>query len=260
MLDGTAFGSSKEHEMAFEDRYSSKAEKYAKYRWDYPPESIRRVLNTASLPERPVVADIGSGTGKLTRHFVETAGTVYAVEPSPGMRRMAERDLARHPSFRSIDAPSHATTLPDRSVDLIAVGQAAHWFDAEPTRDEFLRILRPGGWLTILGYRGTDEKMDAAFGAVRTEDNGCNVFDRSGPPLAFWFGHGAFAEHSFTHTSRQSWEQFLVDIASTSWAPDDDHPLYPRFERAARAFFDHFAADGQLVQNMETRAAIGQPQ
>jgi len=260
MLDGVVSGFSQEHDMASADRFSSKAEKYAKYRWGYAPEAIRYVLETAELSERSVVADIGSGTGILTKHFVDTAGEVHAVEPSPGMRRMAERDLAEHPSFHSIDGRSHATTLADRSVDLIIVGQAAHWFDAEPTRDEFLRILNPSGWLAILGYRGTDEDLNAAWKALRTEDNGCDVSDMSSPPLSFWFGHGGFDEHGFAHATRQSWEQFLGGICSASWAPDDDHPLYPRFERAARDFFDRFARDGRLVVSMETRVAVGHPQ
>lgn len=246
--------------MAAEDRFATKAETYAEYRWDYPPEAIRCVLDTAAVSERSVVADIGSGTGTLTKHFVETAGTVYAVEPSPEMRRVAERDLARHPSFRSIDAPSHATTLADHSVDLIVVGQATHFFDAEPTREEFLRILKPGGWLATLNYRSSDEKVHAAVMTLHTEENGCDMTHRINPPAAFWFGHGRFDEHSFVTTRRQGLEQFLGGISAASWAPGTDHPLYPRFERAARELFDRLATDGLRTVNTKTKVAIGQPQ
>jgi SAM-dependent methyltransferase len=244
--------------MAAEDRFATKAEAYAKYRWDYPPEPIRCVLDTAAVSERSVVADVGSGTGKLTMHFVEAARTVYAVEPSPEMRWVAERDLAKHASFRSIGAPSHATTLPDHSVDLIVVGQATHFFDAEPTREEFLRILKPGGWLATLNYRNSDEMTHAAVMTLQTEENGCDMSKRPNPPAAFWFGHDRFDEHSFLSTHQQSLEQFLGRVSSTSWAPGEDHPLYPRFERAARELFDRLATDGLRTVNTKTRVAIGQ--
>jgi SAM-dependent methyltransferase len=245
--------------MAAEDRFATKAETYAKYRWDYPPEAVRCVLDAAAVSERSVVADVGSGTGKLTMHFVEAAGTVYAIEPSPEMRRVAERDLARHASFRSIGAPSHATTLGDRSVDLIVVGQAAHFFDAEPTRAEFLRILKPGGWLATLNYRRSDQKAQAAVMTLQTEENGCDMTHRPNPPAAFWFGHDRFDEYSFVTTRRQSLEQFLGRVSSASWAPGRDHPLYPRFERAARELFDRLATDGLRTVSTTMRVAIGRP-
>jgi ubiquinone/menaquinone biosynthesis C-methylase UbiE len=245
--------------MAADDRFATKAEAYARYRWDYRPEAIQCVLDAAAVSKHTVVADVGSGTGMLAKHFVGAAGTVYAIEPSPAMRRVAERDLAKHPSVRSIDAPSHATTLAGHSVDLIVVGQATHFFDAEPTRVEFLRILKPGGWLATLNYRNSNEKARAALKTLQTEENGCDMTDRRTPPAAFWFGHDRFDEHSFVTTRRQSLEQFLGRVSSASWAPGRDHPLYARFERAARDLFDRLATNGLRTVSTTMRVAIGQP-
>lgn len=247
--------------MTIEDRFSSKAETYAKYRWDYAPEAVRYVLDAVKLCQDSVVVDVGSGTGILTKHFLDEAGRVFAIEPIAEMRRMAEEALAKHPAFRSVGAPSHATTLPDGSVDLIVAGQATHFFDAEPTRAEFLRILKPGGWLAIFSYVGvgTNEDRRAAARMLRTEENGCETFERDLRPAAFWFGHDDFTERRFAYTRRQNWEQYLGGVSSASWAPGGDHPLYTRFKRAARDLFDRFASDGWLVTNMETKVDIGHP-
>jgi len=70
-------------------RFSSKAEKYAKYRWDYAPQAIQTIFEVTHLSAESSVADIGSGTGILTRHFVDKVKCVFAVEPNREMRQLA---------------------------------------------------------------------------------------------------------------------------------------------------------------------------
>ena len=35
-------------------------------------------------------------------------------------------------------------------MDFVTAAQAAHWFDRKRTREEFVRILKPQGWLVLL--------------------------------------------------------------------------------------------------------------
>ena len=53
-------------------------------------------------------------------------------------------------SFTSVAGTAEATTLDDHSVDFVTAAQAAHWFDREKARREFIRICRPGGWTVLL--------------------------------------------------------------------------------------------------------------
>jgi len=39
--------------------------------------------------------------------------------------------------------------MPDRSVDVVVVGQAFHWFDHDAALPEIARVLRPGGVLAL---------------------------------------------------------------------------------------------------------------
>jgi SAM-dependent methyltransferase len=130
--------------------YSAKAEKYAKYRWDYVPQAIQMIFEASQLSGEAVVADIGAGTGILSAHFVGKVARVFAVEPNPAMREMAFKALGRYPTCQIIDGSAEATTLAAGSIDLIAVAQAIHWFEPAPARTEFVRILKPGGWLALL--------------------------------------------------------------------------------------------------------------
>ena len=42
------------------------------------------------------------------------------------------------------------TTLPDASIDIVTAAQAFHWFDPEPTKREFKRIIKPGGYAALI--------------------------------------------------------------------------------------------------------------
>ena len=76
--------------------FSSKAEKYARYRWDYALQAIEIIFDRAQLSKHSVVADIGAGTGILTKHFVGRVKRVFAVEPNGPMRQMAVEALGCH--------------------------------------------------------------------------------------------------------------------------------------------------------------------
>ena len=105
-----------------------------------------------------MIADIGSGTGKLTELFLENGNAVFGVEPNREMREAGERLLKQFPNFTSIDATAEETTLPQSSVDFIVAGQAFHWFDRDRCRKEFARILKPGGWVVLIW---NDRKTEA---------------------------------------------------------------------------------------------------
>lgn len=124
--------------------YSQTVEYYSRYRPRYPETLIEWLTAECGLTPGHVIADIGSGTGQMTEHFLQHGHPVYAVEPNPDMRHVAEEELAAYPRLTSMGATAEATTLPDHAVDLITVGNAFHWFDHARTREAFLRILKPG--------------------------------------------------------------------------------------------------------------------
>ena len=132
------------------ERFGDRAMQYARFRPGYPLELISFLEQEGLLPEGAVVADIGSGTGKLSEVFLARGYGVYGVEPNGEMRAQAERVFQGRENFHSVAGTSEATGLEAASVDLVAVGQAFHWFDVEQARREFLRILRPDGAVAIV--------------------------------------------------------------------------------------------------------------
>ena len=74
------------------------------------------------LGAQAVVADLGSGTGILTRLLLASGAQVIGVEPNDGMRAAAESALAGNARFRSVRGSAEATTLAAESVDLLGGG------------------------------------------------------------------------------------------------------------------------------------------
>jgi SAM-dependent methyltransferase len=233
-------------------RFASKAEKYARYRWDYNPRAIQLILDTTRISRTATVADIGAGTGMLARHFLGQAERVYAVEPNLEMRLWADQALGHIPGFVSINGRAEATTLADHCTDLIVVGQALHWFDPEAAWREFQRILNPGGWLAVLWNSGDDPALKSALQAISTPDG-----RPPAQPIGFYYG-GDFIQQAFPLSQSQTWEIFFGALCSDSHAPDEAHPCFARFEAAARGVFEQFCVGDQATITCVTELFLGQ--
>ena len=134
--------------MTFADakqRFSSRVADYVRYRPGYPTELIPLLRRECGLLAEHLIADVGSGTGLLTKVFLENGNRVIGVEPNAEMRAAGNEFLAAYEKFLSVAGSSDATTLGDGSVDFVTAAQAFHWFEPEGTRREFVRILKPGG-------------------------------------------------------------------------------------------------------------------
>ncbi|MGE5221996.1 MAG: class I SAM-dependent methyltransferase [Omnitrophica WOR_2 bacterium] len=240
--------------------FADKAEYYARYRWDYARPAIDLIFEKAGLSRLSVVADIGAGTGILTRHFVSRVGRVYAIEPEPEMRMIAEGLFENEPSFTSLGTTAEATGLPDASVDFIAVGQAIHWFNPQSARGEFLRILKPGGWLAILWNEDATPGLDEALRTVCIPENGWQPAKNRQEvvPLDYYYPEHGHQIYSYSQMIREPWGVFIGALVSDSHAPNSGDALYSRFEAAAREVFERFNTGGFLQVSCRTELCLGQ--
>jgi SAM-dependent methyltransferase len=127
--------------------YGSAADVYERARPAYPEEAVRWIAERTALDHGRVVADVGAGTGKLTRLLVVTHAHVIAVEPIEAMRGVL---LERVPGVEVRDGVAEALPLEDASVDVVTVAQAFHWFDHAKAIPELHRVLRPDGHLVLI--------------------------------------------------------------------------------------------------------------
>ncbi|WP_218220379.1 class I SAM-dependent methyltransferase [Nesterenkonia sp. Act20] len=140
------------------DTSLQEAWRYDAARPRYPRDVVASILVIA--PTRPVVADLGAGTGILSRALLAHGAHVHAVEPSIAMTevlaaRSQEPDQTRgqdevSPRLQVHRTTAEATGLGEASCDVVVAAQAWHWFDDALVQQEVRRILRPGGVLAVV--------------------------------------------------------------------------------------------------------------
>lgn len=134
--------------------FQAGAAAYEHARPGYPDEAVAVLRDEVGIGQGTLVLDLAAGTGKLTRRLLELGASVLAVEPVAAMRSQLEAVL---PGVRAIDGTAEEIPATDASVDVVAVAQAFHWFDAPAALAEVARVLRPGGRLALL-WNERDER------------------------------------------------------------------------------------------------------
>jgi SAM-dependent methyltransferase len=139
--------------------FTGRAEDFAKYRPGYPEQIISLLESKIEFDQAKDIADVGCGTGRLSRLFLTNGNLVFGVEPNEEMRLMSEKLLSKFINFISVDGTAEETKLATSSVDIISVGQAFHWFDLKKTKKEFKRVLRKDGHVVIVWNERTNSSQ-----------------------------------------------------------------------------------------------------
>ena len=245
-------------------RFSSRVDNYLRYRPGYPSEVLDLLKKECGLTSDSVIADIAFGTGIFTRMLVENGNRVFGVEPNAEMRRAGEQFLGSYARFTSVAGTAEATTLPDHSVDIVTAAQAAHWFDREKARREFVRILKPGGWLVLVW---NDRRMDSTEfqrqyeQLLRTYGTDYEDVRQRGMTLALeGFFTQSFQMREFEYKQTFDYAGIEGRLLSSSYVPQKDHPQYDPMMRELRRIFDDHQVDGRVSFDYDTRVYYGHVQ
>lgn len=128
------------------------AAEYEAARPTYEASIVGRMVDLLELGPGRRVADVGAGTGKLTRALLDTGAEVVAVEPMAGMREQLRRSVP-DPGLTVLDGTAESLPFDDGHLDAITAAQAFHWFAGPTALAEFHRVLRPGGRLAVIFNR-----------------------------------------------------------------------------------------------------------
>jgi SAM-dependent methyltransferase len=232
-------------------RFSSRVDNYVRFRPGYPKEILTLLKAECGMSNSSVIADIGSGTGKLTELFLENGNAVFGVEPNREMREAGERLLKAFATFTSIDAAAEETTLPKASVDFIVAGQAFHWFDRIRCHQEFVRILKPGGWVVLIwNDRQTEatpflheyEKLLQTYSADYSKVDHKNIDDLV---VREFFGYPP-AKAKIPSAQQFDFEGLKGRLLSSSYAPDQGQPGHAEMLRDLETIFNARQQSGRV--------------
>ena len=243
-------------------RFSSRVDAYVRFRPSYPKEIVEILERDCRLARDSVIADIASGTGIFTRLLLEHGNHVYGAEPNAEMRAAGEEFLAKYQKFTSVNGTAEATTLPDKSVDLITCAQAAHWFVREKAMPEFQRILKPSGYLVLIwnDRKTTGSRFSEEYERlVETYGTDYSEVQRLGRTID---GNEFFREFScqkrvLPNHQRLSYEALEGRLLSSSYAPERGEPSCAPMLAELRRIFDKCQEHGSVRMEYDTNIYFG---
>lgn len=245
------------------ERFSSRADAYARYRPTYPRGAVELLETHCGLVPGAAVADLGSGTGILTELLLKSGAEVFAVEPNAPMRAAAESWLRGYPNFHSVVGSAEATTLAAGSVDLLVAGQAFHWFDPARARAEALRVLRAAAWAALLWNERPVEATPflADYEALLLEhaaEYARITASRADPStMRAFFGEGMELA-TFPNEQILDFEGLKGRLMSSSYAPEPGQPQYEPIMALLREVFDRHQRGGRIVMPYRTLVYFAQ--
>jgi SAM-dependent methyltransferase len=241
--------------------YQGRADVYSKYRPRYPIGVLHALRREIGFDRERVVADIGSGTGILSELFLENGNRVYCVEPSEDMRGAAEEKLRRYaPRFISVNGTAEATTLRGGSIDLVAVGQAMHWFDAGKARAEFARILRKQGYVSIIyNHHRREGEVEEACGRVieKFSKNRLARPEVDDAYVARFLRNREFKKFVMPNSQPLNLQEMLGRLASIPYMPPPGNREWVDIEKEVRRIFDEHGSSGFVMLHYDTTLYLG---
>lgn len=244
--------------------FSDKVDYYVKYRPQYPNEYIEYLVKTVGVSLDSTVADVGAGTGIFTKSLADKVNTIYAVEPNQDMRAACVEYCSGYENFVAVDGSAEETSLPDHSVDFVTVAQAFHWFDAEKTKNEFQRILKPKGKVILVWNRDEENEFTQEYGALCRKfcpaitETSAGGNGRNTEAFHAFFRAGKYDAKIFKTDSTVSLERFVGVALSTSYAPAKTDKNFPAFIDALTELFEKYSKDGLVLFLKHTYSYVGE--
>ena len=121
------------------------------------------LIKSLNLKAGMTIADVGAGTGYLSRRMADVIGkngTVYAVDVQPEMIGKLMSLSKNHPNIKPILGDVSDVKLPANSVDLAIMVDVYHELEYPyEMAQSIIAALKPNGQLVLVEYRAEDDKV-----------------------------------------------------------------------------------------------------
>ena len=237
---------------------------YDKYRPGYPKAILDILSADISFSRKDKVADIGSGTGKLSSLFLDNGNLVYGVEPNDKMRSEAERKFRNEKKFISLKGTAEKTGLDEKSVSIVVAGQSFHWFNQSLAKIEFKRVLQPGGHVVLIwNTRIPDGSvLNAGYEDIcRQYSNGYHGSGSLGvdDKIIRTFFSADIIYKSIKFSQILDFDGLLGRYMSASYSLKKEDPLYLEVVERMQDLFKKHSRNNRVELLYDTEIYIGKP-
>ena len=208
-------------------------------------------------------AYIGSASTRLATLFLDHGHSLVATAATSAGKAELETLKHRWPEFRVVTGAPEATNLPPGSVDFILSERALHLPRLAAIRDEFRRVLRPGGVVVLITDNrvyGGSAQQEAYDQLLRTH---CASFQEKTAPAAIatkvseFFDSSDVFEDAFVGRHALNLEQLMEQTTCLPIAPKAGELARDLLVRALKEFFRDWAQEGYVTVPVVCRVACG---
>jgi 2-polyprenyl-3-methyl-5-hydroxy-6-metoxy-1,4-benzoquinol methylase len=121
------------------------------------------LVKSLNLKKGMTIADVGAGTGYLSRRMADSIGaqgTVYAVDVQPEMIGKLKKLSKNYPTIKPVLSEVNNVKLPANSIDLAIMVDVYHELEfPREVVQSILAALQPNGKLVLVEYRAEDDAV-----------------------------------------------------------------------------------------------------
>ena len=206
-----------------------------------------------------IVADIGCGTGILTKQLLDENINCIGIEPNIDMYNQAKKYLKNN-NATLINASAENTLIEDKTIDLIVVAQALHWFNLDKFIYESKRILKEKGKIAIIynnmdkGNPVVNEFLDIHRKLCPNYKGGFNNLKNT---YDYIYDKNNYEIYNFENNQSLTYEQFIGYTFSLSYSLNKDDKNYTEYINSLKLFFQKYSSSNNIFFPMTTTIAYG---
>lgn len=219
--------------------YTQRAATYD-LRADYDDGAILELLRETGCEPNTEVAEVGAGTGKLSKLLLSHGLVVSAVEPNDAMRKIGIQNTSGK-TISWTKAAGEDTGLPEAAFQACFFGSSFNVVDQEKGLNEAARLLMNNGYFGCMwNHRDLDDPLqksveEAIISLIPSYSYGARRED----PTAVVAGHPSFGP------VKKIERKFVAQIPSADWLD-----AWKSHATLARQAGTHFAEVIELINNL----------
>jgi SAM-dependent methyltransferase len=128
------------------------ADTYDRVRPAYPDELFADLVTVTGLTRRSSILEVGCGTGQATTSLAALGCSVTALERGPALADLARQRVSAHPNVDVVTTTFEEWDEHGERFDALVAAASWHWIDPAIGWRRAHQVLRPDGWLAVLGH------------------------------------------------------------------------------------------------------------